>query len=157
MSFKNFEIERKWIIDKNKIPFSLKNFNFKKINQCYISKNPTIRIRHIDNNYILTFKKDINNNKIKRYEYEINLTKKEYYNLTKLSISNVISKKRYIIPYKNNHILLDVFLGNLNGIIFAEVEFNSIKVAKKFIPPKWFGKDVTNSNKYTNLKLAFKK
>ena len=44
MSFKNFEIERKWIIDKNKIPFSLKNFNFKKINQCYISKNPVIEL-----------------------------------------------------------------------------------------------------------------
>ena len=152
-----YEIERKWLIDIKKIPFNINKFKYKKIEQCYISKNPTVRIRKIDNNYILTIKKNIDKDKIKRYELEVNLTKFEYLSLKNISISNIILKNRYKIPFGKYNILIDVFYKNLKGIVLAEIEFKNLLEAKKFKAPDWFGLDVTKYNKYTNLNLSFKK
>ncbi len=36
----------------------------------------------------------------------------------------------------------------------AEVEFDSEKKADEFVPPDWFGKEVTNEASYKNRSLA---
>ena len=40
------------------------------------------------------------------------------------------------------------------GLIYAEIEFNSVEKASKFNPPKWFYKDVTGIEKYKNTQLS---
>ena len=46
------EIERKYLIKE--IPFSLKTYPYKELEQGYISTSPVIRIRKADERYILT-------------------------------------------------------------------------------------------------------
>ena len=49
---------------------------------------------------------------------------------------------------------LDVFEGDLAPLILAEVEFPSEEMAMDFVPPEWFGEDVTFSTKYHNSNLS---
>ena len=40
------------------------------------------------------------------------------------------------------------------SLIIVEVEFSSIEEANSFVPPDWFGEDVTNSILYHNSYLS---
>ena len=70
---------------------------------------------------------------------------------------NNIEKTRYLIPLEKNLTAeLDVFHGKLDSLMLVEVEFDSIEAANAFVPPSWFGEDVTFSNKYHNCNLSKK-
>ncbi len=49
---------------------------------------------------------------------------------------------------------LDVFAGDLDGLVMAEVEFTSTEEMTAFVPPVWFGREVTDDGRYTNASLA---
>ena len=49
---------------------------------------------------------------------------------------------------------LDIFEGELAPLVLAEVEFTTEAEAKAFVPPEWFGEDVTYSNTYHNSVLS---
>ena len=74
--------------------------------------------------------------------------------LLKFCKNRIIKKIRYFIPDGNFTIELDIFKGNLEGLIIAEVEFNSIYDIDKFKIPLWFGLEVTNDERYKNKNLA---
>ena len=150
----NLEIEKKYLVDINDIPFNLHKYKSVKITQAYISKNPSIRIRSLKEKYILNIK--IPTNKAyTRIENEYKITKKAYNNLLKSVESGIIYKTRYFIPYGKYTIELDVFEKDLKGLCYAEVEFSSIKELKTFIEPNWFLKDVSKIKKYSNESLAY--
>ena len=67
----------------------------------------------------------------------------------------LIEKSRYLIPLDGKLTAeLDIFEGDLAPLIIVEVEFDSLDAANSFIPPEWFGEDVTESRKYHNSNLA---
>jgi len=68
----------------------------------------------------------------------------------------VVEKTRYLIPYGIHIIELDIFHGELDGLILAEVEFTSDEQAKNFILPDWFAQDVTKDKRYANKNLCRK-
>lgn len=41
-----------------------------------------------------------------------------------------------------------------NGITAVEVEFQSLKDAKKWVKPHWIGEEITGNSKYSNIQLA---
>ena len=89
------EIERKFLV--NNIPFSLNNLKFSKIGQGYISINPVIRVRQLDDSYYLTVK---SKGLMCREELELEITFDEF-NALKTKINyNLIFKYRYYIPPK---------------------------------------------------------
>lgn len=49
---------------------------------------------------------------------------------------------------------LDVFDAPYEGLYLAEVEFPDEASANAFVPPVWFGKDVTYSSDYHNSTLS---
>ena len=49
---------------------------------------------------------------------------------------------------------LDVFSGAHDGLVLAEVEFESTEALEAFEPPEWFGPEVTDDGRYTNAGLA---
>jgi CYTH domain-containing protein len=49
---------------------------------------------------------------------------------------------------------LDVFEGQYEGLMLAEVEFKNLEEAHSFTPPSWFGKDVTLTGEYQNSRLS---
>ncbi len=65
-----------------------------------------------------------------------------------------IEKSRTRIPYGDHVIELDVFGGDVEGLVMAEVEFDSAEAMAAFEPPPWFGRDVTDDGRYTNASLA---
>ena len=67
----------------------------------------------------------------------------------------LIKKRRYLIPLDDSHTIeLDIFEGDLAPLQLAEVEFATEEEANSFVPPAWFGEDVTFSTKYHNSTLS---
>ncbi len=145
----NIETERKFLIKY--LPKDYEKYSKMDIEQAYLSIDKEHRIRKNDNLYYETFKGEGN---LSRTEIEKEITKDQYDNLYNKIISRVIYKTRYIIPYKDNNIELNIYKKELSGLIVAEVEFNSVEESNEFIPPIWFGKEVTFDNKFKNQYLA---
>ena len=90
-----------------------------------------------------------------REEYNLPLTKEAYEHLLPKIDGLLISKTRFLIPLSDGLTAeLDIFDGELAGLTMVEVEFTTIEQADQFIPPEWFGEDVTNSGKYHNSYLS---
>ena len=49
-----------------------------------------------------------------------------------------------------------MFGGDLAPLIIAEVEFPTVEAANAFVPPEWFGEDVTEDPAYSNSNLSKK-
>lgn len=145
------EIERKFLIEKENLP-NLEAFSFQRIEQGYLCAEPVVRIRRQDEEYYLTYK---SKGLLSREEYNLPLTKEAYEHLKPKADGIVISKTRYLIPEKDGlTIELDIFHGDYDGLLLAEVEFPSEALAKSYLPPSWFGKDVTYSSEYHNSNLS---
>ena len=146
------EIERKYLIDKNKIPFHPSDFPCRRIEQGYLCTEPVVRVRRDQEDYILTYK---SKGLMAREEYNLPLTKESYEHLKEKIDGRLITKKRYVIPLKNSlFIELDIFSGDLAPLMLAEVEFPDEETANHFTPPEWFGEDVTFSSSYHNSTLS---
>lgn len=144
------EIERKFLIKK--IPDNLTSYKARKIEQAYLCTDPVVRVRRDNDDYYLTYK---SKGMIVREEYNLPLTKEAYGHLLAKADGNIITKTRYEIPEKDDlTIELDVFEGKFDGLLLAEVEFASEEEALGYIPPEWFGEDVSNSTKYHNSTLS---
>lgn len=146
------EIERKFLCDMPS--FDLSSYEKTDIIQYYISTKPVIRIRKTDSAFFLTIK---SKGSVSRQELEMEITKEEFDNLVSLTDKAPVSKTRYFIPIDNGLTAeLDIYDNSLSGLITVEVEFESIENASSFNPPHWFGKDVSEDNRYKNASLYIK-
>ena len=143
------EIERKFLVSN--IPDLSEAFEVKKLEQGYISTSPVIRIRKSNNQFILTCK---GKGLMAREEFELPLSEDEFLHLKQKTDHHTIIKTRYLISFLNHTIELDIFEGQLKGLVIAEVEFNSLEEANSFLPPTWFGEDVTMDYRYQNSHLT---
>lgn len=158
------EIERKFKIKS--LPGNLESFPFRHIEQAYLNVNPVVRVRKEDDAYYLTYK---GSGMMAREESNLALNQEAYYHLREKADGNIISKKRYLIPLHNPGfkegfptppedytltIELDVFDPPFAPLIMAEVEFGSAEAAEAFLPPDWFGEEVTYCKEYHNSYMA---
>lgn len=141
------EIERKFTLKE--VP-DLSLYMHKELEQGYLCTDPTIRIRKEDSNFYMTYK---GHGTLAREEYNLPLNETAYYSLLPKADGRIIKKTRYLIPYDKFTIELDVF-SNPEGLIFAEVEFESLEEANSFTPPEWFDKDVTDDPSYANSNIS---
>ena len=148
------EIERKFLIDKIPDSIDLSSLKCRRIEQGYLCTEPVVRVRRDNDDYYLTYK---SKGLMAREEYNLPLNEAAYNTLIKKADGNIITKTRYEIPEKNNlTIELDIFEGKFSGLLLAEVEFSSEAEALAYIPPAWFGKDVTKDVSYHNSNMAKK-
>lgn len=146
------EIERKFLIKKEQLPENLSQYPCLHIEQGYLCTEPVVRIRRQNDEYYLTYK---SKGLLSREEYNLPLTEDAYYHLKEKADGIVICKDRYVIPEKDGlSIELDIFHEAYEGLLLAEVEFSSEEAAKSYMPPAWFGEDVTYSSKYHNSTLS---
>ena len=152
----NYEIEKKWIIDKNKIPYNLSNTEIIKIEQTYISFSPEIRVRKINDGeqYTFTVKTNMTADGMTRDEMETYITQEEYNNLIKKQEGNTIYKTRYQFLDGDYLLAVDIFSGELDGLAYLEIEFENQEDANNFQTPNWVIKDVTSDLNYKNGHLA---
>lgn len=142
------EIERKFLV--NQMP-DLQQYSYHCMEQGYLNTNPVVRVRKEDNEYYLTYK---GKGFLVRQEYNLPLNEEGYYHLVEKSDGIIIRKKRYLIPYGEFTIELDVFGEPYENLVIAEVEFESEEAANDFKPPAWFGEDVTMDPRYHNSNLS---
>ena len=146
------EIERKYLINKALIPFTLKDYPCRHIEQGYLCTEPVVRIRRDNDEYVLTYK---SKGLMIREEYNLPLTRESYLHLKEKIDGRLIRKDRYMIPLTSElTIELDFFSEDFDNLILAEVEFPDAQSADAFTPPPWFGADVTMSSKYHNSNLS---
>jgi CYTH domain-containing protein len=148
------EIERKFLIEN--LPPKVLSAPVHTIHQGYISEDrdmTEVRLRERDDRHYLTVKKG---EQLVRDEGEIALTKEQFDTLWPMTGNRCIVKKRYILHPANSPnitVEVDVYEGELEGLIIAEVEFPSVEESEAFEPPDWFGREVTNIAQYKNRNL----
>lgn len=144
------EIERKFLTKQ--IPFDITVYPYKQISQAYISFSPTIRIRKSNEDYILTVK---GKGHLAREEFELPLSKEDYDRLFLKTEGTPVIKKRYLVPVAGDLTAeVDIYEGELEGLMTTEVEFPSLEEAEAFAAPEWFGKDVSEEKAYKNTSLS---
>ena len=142
------EIERKFLL-KN-IPDDLENYPCTQIEQAYLCRKPVVRVRRNGDRFELTCK---GKGKMVREEINLPLSEEAYLSLRAKAEGTVIFKRRYRIPYGKYTIELDHFEAPRAGLWLAEVEFPTEEEALSFVPPEWFGEDVTQDTAYHNANM----
>ena len=144
------EIERKFLIPV--LPENLECYSSHEIEQGYLCREPVVRIRRQDEEWILTYK---SKGMMVREEYNLPLTREAYEHLKEKTDGLLIEKTRYLIPLESGLTAeLDVFHSAHEGLCMAEGEFPDRNMAEGFEPPEWFGEEVTFSGRYHNSKLS---
>lgn len=148
------EIERKYLVTSLEFlnEYSLKN----EIAQGYLNSNPerTVRIRIKGNKGFITIKGIGSESGVSRFEWEKEIEIEEAKSLLKLCERGVIEKTRYEVKSGKHIIEIDVFHGENNGLILAEIELENENEA--ILKPNWLGTEVTNDERYYNAYLSQK-
>ena len=123
------------------------------IRQAYLSagKRSSTRVRIKDNTHAtLTVKSK--RAELRRVEVEYPITVLDAEALLALRETSVISKVRYIVPWGNHRWEVDVFSGDNEGLVMAEIELGDDR--EPFERPSWLGVEVTGQPQYYNSSLS---
>lgn len=143
------ENERKFLVKE--LP-DLDSCVFHEIEQGYVSFNPEVRIRKLDNLFFLTHKGD---GVQKRPEVETTIDEVAYGIMSLIVQGRLIKKTRYKIPLYDGIVAeLDIYHDDLEGLFTVETEFSSDEQADNFVSPSWFGEEITEDLRYKNKNLA---
>jgi len=150
------EIEKKWLINPQEIPFDLSDAKVFQIEQTYINFSPEMRVRNINQGeqYVFALKYDMTEDGMQRTEVEIVITQEEYEALVSKKSGNTIYKTRYQLMVDGELVAIDIFHGDLEGLAYMEIEFPNMEEAQAFEEPEWVVEDVTDNINYKNGYLA---
>lgn len=148
------EIERKFLVTSE--DFKKEAFAKHQIAQGYLNSNPdrTVRIRIKGESGFLTIKGKNNDTGTTRFEWETEIALMEAKPLLDLCEKGVLLKTRYEIQVGKHVYEVDVFHGENEGLIIAEIELSSEQ--EVFEKPNWLGKEVTGDNRYYNSYISQK-
>ena len=148
----HLEIERRFLV-KN-LPAGWRHRPHVRIDQGYFpvtSKDIEIRLRRKQTSSCLTVKGGHGRT---RLEEEVKLAREQFNSLWPLTRAARVSKTRYLIPNRANTIEMDVYRGAHKGLVTAEIEFRSRHESAAFVPPGWFGREITGEERFANRTLA---
>ena len=146
------EIERKFLVRTP--PPDLGRHDHAPIDQGYLTPPDaamSIRLRRYGGRHLLTAKQGEG---LRRREVEVEIGAAVFEALWPLTEGRRLVKTRYQIPSGAYTVELDVYHGAHDGLLIAEVEFADEAAAAAFVPPAWFGPDVTGDARYANARLA---
>jgi CYTH domain-containing protein len=123
-----------------------------RIAQGYLSQDPdrTVRVRIAEERAWLTIKGRCEG--ITRAEFEYAIPLDEARALLDLCLPSVIDKTRYRIPFCGHLWEIDVFHGDNEGLVIAEVELADASISPTL--PPWVGLEVSSDSRYFNSSLA---
>jgi adenylate cyclase len=121
--------------------------------QGYLAIGPTseVRVRKIGQQGFLTVKRGSGRS---RFEEEVEITDEQLEKLWPATKGQRIRKRRYEVSLDRLTAEMDVYEGELEGLITVEVEFDSVAESERFDPPEWFGDEVTDDERYSNQALS---
>jgi adenylate cyclase len=144
------EIERKFLVPE--LPEWLGRCPSHEIEQGYlaIGSSEEVRVRRIEDEALLTVKRGQGES---RLEVEVEISPDQCAELWPLTEDRRVSKRRYRVEGPPA-IEVDVYGGALEGLVVAEIEFESEAAAKQYEPPEWLGPEKTGNPRYANETLA---
>ena len=146
------EIERKFII--HELPPEAGSLPGSRMRQGYLAiaaDGGECRIRQCEGECTLTVKQGKG---LKRTEDEMLISTSLFDQLWPLTEHRLIEKVRCCLPTDSLKIEIDQYEGVLEGLHIAEIEFPDETTANDWIPPAWFGQEVTDDPAYKNQQLA---
>lgn len=150
------EHERRFVPKITEFPCNFSDFPRSFIIQAYMEDELRTRIRkevfYPRNNVEYTRTRKFGNG-ISRPEDEKPITEKEF-DLMISSAAYILIKNRYYIIYEGIDFELNIFNNKLETYIQIEKEFDNHEEAVAFIPPPWFGREVTYDESHSNYSLA---
>jgi adenylate cyclase len=146
------EIERKFLVTSR--AFIEEAFLSNQIIQAYICSDPerTVRIRIKSNQAFITIKGKGNDGGTTRMEWEKEIPVSEAKQLLSICEKGIIDKTRYEIKSDQHVFEVDVFAGENEGLIIAEIELEDEN--EPFNKPTWLGEEVTHDSRYYNAYLS---
>ena len=146
------EIERKFLVTST--DFISESRTQFRIVQGYLNSNPerTVRVRIKGDKGFLTIKGKGNESGMSRFEWEKEIAISEAEALLLLCEKGAIDKIRYNVMHENHLVEVDVFFGENEGLIVAEIELKSEN--ESFSKPNWLGEEVTSDERYYNAYLS---
>jgi adenylate cyclase len=144
------EVERKFLVPE---PPDLAGTDSNEIEQGYLAVGAEgeVRLRRKGEALLLTAKRGAG---MSRDEAEVELDGESFERLWPLTEGRRLHKRRHVIPRGDLKIEVDVYEGDLEGLVVAEIEFASEEQARSFEPPAWIGEEVTGDRRYLNETLA---
>ncbi|HEX3239139.1 MAG TPA: CHAD domain-containing protein [Solirubrobacterales bacterium] len=146
------EIERKFLLGE--LPSWLADRAGEPISQGYLTSGggAEIRLRRAGERTLLTVKTGAGE---VREEVEVDLDEGLFDSLWPLTEGRRIEKTRLRAPLTDGlEAEVDVYDGDLAGLVVAEVEFDSVGRCREFGPPSWMGTEVSGDPRYANRSLA---
>jgi adenylate cyclase len=147
------ELERKFLVPE--APPYLERCRWEPIEQAYLAVTDDgweFRVRRIGDGTVLTVKHGAGE---RRVEEEVDIPEGQFQSLWSLT-DRRLSKRRHYVVDGDSMIEVDVYEGSLEGLVVAEVEFESQREADAFQPPDWFAEEVTEDRRYSNQQLALR-
>ena len=147
------EVERKFLLPAP--PEALSEHPSKRLEQGYLAIDPAgseVRIRRKDDETLMTVKMGIG---LIRGEEEFAIDRDRFERLWPMTEGRQVVKTRYFVPLDDGLTAeVDVYAGDLDGLVTGEVEFPDAETALAFAAPDWLGRDVTEDARYANRTLA---
>ncbi len=110
-----------------------------------------VRIRDEDGRFYIMIK---SSGTLQRDEWTLEISRSMYDTLFAATDGRSTIKERYFIDIPSGYLAeLDLF-EKQDGLKTVEVEFESVEESETFVPPAWFGEDVTEKDEYKNRNLA---
>ncbi|PYM69200.1 MAG: adenylate cyclase [Candidatus Rokuibacteriota bacterium] len=150
----SLEIERKFLVTS--LPGAMARDPHEHIIQGYVvvgADGSEVRLRRKGQKYFETVK--LGRGEV-RSELEIELTATQFDTLWEATSGRRIEKTRYEVSHAGRIVEVDVYHGELAGLVIAECEFSSAEESRRFVPPEWFGGEVTDDPGYKNQSLALR-
>ncbi|AXT26319.1 CYTH domain-containing protein [Ruegeria sp. AD91A] len=146
------EIERKFLVAN--LP-DLSKAKKAVVRQGYLTApddSAELRLRQKNDAYFLTLK---GVGGLVRMEREAEITAEQFDTFWPETEGRRVEKIRYTAQLQDGLVFeLDVFAGDLAPLCLVEVEFTSQDQAARYVPPDWFGTDVTDDTRYKNKTMA---
>ncbi len=147
------EIERKFLVER--LPQDIHSWPCVELQQGYLAIDDSgreVRLRMKGDQYFLTVKHGTG---LQRAECEVEISRRQFEQLWPLTLAQRIEKTRYTISTDSKlTIELDIYHGELTGLITAEVEFTCVADSKLFREPEWLGREITDDRRFKNQQLA---
>ncbi len=155
------EIERKWLLSIDDIPYDLSAPENLELEQVYVCFSPSIRVRSMRDReggeqYVLTVKGTcVDGGGLAREEFEMPIDRKAYLSLRAKGEGRPIRKTRYFVRRPDGLTEeIDIFHGELEGLAYLEIEFPTLEQARAFPSPAWTLRDVSADKRFRNSALA---
>ena len=148
MADSEIEKELKYLVAS--IPADLDKYDKKRLVDIYIPRkegHAAIRIRQQGDKFSITKKTPVLVDGVQVLKEEtIDITEEDFQIFKTMKNARILDKTRFYYPFGEHMMEIDVFSGELRGLVLAEIEFGSIDDLKSFKKPDFLLSDVTSQD-----------